>query len=220
MTEKYSAIQIKAHRLGTVKEVVSFLEHFNYAYNSIYAFNFLVDTLIKEKEIYERDLRVLDERIKKRNQYEIFLHERESTLYNSFWGREFAGSNKRRVSLFELESSIDFEKILLPRDVLVINKVNIQSPGFWEFLGSTNPLVQIREYLKDRHERKKDKKYRLRQEEELGELSIMKEKIKILESLGYPDTEIRQMMSSMIVKPLEELGNHQDIGLITSDDSE
>ena len=32
-----------------------------------------------------------------------------------------------------------------------------ESPGFWEFLGSLNPLEVIRRYLNDRHERAKDR---------------------------------------------------------------
>src|SRR5580700_4283093 len=40
---------------------------------------------------------------------------------------------------------------------LVLDAVEIASPGFWEFLGSLNPLEVIRKYLSDRHERRKDR---------------------------------------------------------------
>src|SRR5690606_11924323 len=123
-------------------------------------------------------------------------------FFNIFWDRHLRRFDENRISLLELQTKLDFEKIILPSDALVINRVNIQSPGFWEFLGSLNPLQQIREFLKDRHERKKDKKYRSRQEEELGDLSIMEKKnnivnqrIEILKGLGYPEAEIRQLVS-------------------------
>lgn len=109
----------------------------------------------------------------------------------------------------------------MPSDRLIISKVNIQSPGFWEVIGSLNPLQQIREYIKDRHERKKDKNYRCRQEEELKELEIQErkdkivnERIKTLKELGYSDIEIRQLVTSMVIQPLNRLGQHQDNGQI------
>lgn len=46
---------------------------------------------------------------------------------------------------------------LIPKESLVISKINFNSPGFWEMIGALNPLTQIREYLNDRHKRKKDK---------------------------------------------------------------
>lgn len=124
-------------------------------------------------------------------------------------------------NLIDLQGKIDFDRIVLPIDRLVISKVNIQSPGFWEVIGSLNPLQQIREYLKDRHERKKDKKYKNRQEEELAELEIIErsdkiinQRIETLKSLGYSDLEIRQIITAMIVHPLNRLGKHQDNGQI------
>jgi len=58
-------------------------------------------------------------------------------------------------NLIDLQNKVNFENIVLPSERLFFSKVNIQSPGFWEVMGSLNPLQQIREYLKDRHERKK-----------------------------------------------------------------
>lgn len=46
---------------------------------------------------------------------------------------------------------------IMPNEALVISKINFNSPGFWEMIGALNPLIQIREYLNDRHKRKKDK---------------------------------------------------------------
>ncbi len=46
---------------------------------------------------------------------------------------------------------------LPPNARLTLERVRIESPGIWEFLGSLNPLQQIREYLKDRHSRRQDR---------------------------------------------------------------
>jgi hypothetical protein len=43
---------------------------------------------------------------------------------------------------------------------LVVSRVMLSSPGFWEFLGSLNPLEVLRQYLNDRHERRKDDRFR------------------------------------------------------------
>ena len=50
-----------------------------------------------------------------------------------------------------------FGNYLMPMESLVVSKVSFNSPGFWEMIGTLNPLIQIREYLNDRHKRKKDK---------------------------------------------------------------
>ena len=54
----------------------------------------------------------------------------------------------------------------LPDYRLEIRRIQINSPGFWEFLGALNPLQQIREYLNDRHRRRQDHKYREQAERE------------------------------------------------------
>src|SRR4051794_21952202 len=40
---------------------------------------------------------------------------------------------------------------------LVVQRVVLESPGIWEFLGTLNPLEVLRKYLNDRHERQKDR---------------------------------------------------------------
>ena len=149
-------------------------------------------------------------------------------MYEMFF-EEYAFSRPKETlpNLLELQSKIDIDKIILPSDRLFISKVNIQSPGFWEVLGSLNPLQQIREYIKDRHERKKDDKYRSRQEEEIGELEIeerknriINQRIETLRGLGYSNTDIRQLVMAMVIEPLNKLGRHQDNGQIEGPDEE
>jgi hypothetical protein len=57
---------------------------------------------------------------------------------------------------FSVEAS---SGMVLPKDRLVLSAAALSSPGFFEFLGSLNPLEVIRKYLVDRHERRKDREY-------------------------------------------------------------
>lgn len=48
MATETSSLKIKAERLGTVSEVTALLQDLELAYNSIYVFDFLVDSLANE----------------------------------------------------------------------------------------------------------------------------------------------------------------------------
>jgi hypothetical protein len=228
MADEISKLKIKAERLGTVKQVRRMLKDIDNAYNSIYAFNFLVDSLQADKERQRRN--------RKDDFYDYIKYWREiyrekDFPYDPMFFKIFSDKHLRRfddtrINILELQSKLDYDKIVLPSENLVINRVNIQSPGFWEFLGSLNPLQQIREYLNDRHERNKDKNYRSRQEEELNDLNILEKKnsivsqrIEILKNLEYSESEIRQLVSEMIIEPLNKLSKHQDIGLLEGEDN-
>jgi hypothetical protein len=230
MATEISSLRIKAEKLGTISEVTSLLFDLETAYNSIYAFDFLIDTLVSHRE---RNFRQIDERFHRLRSYWKDFSSRKDFpfdryLYEMFFEDYALGRpNSTLPNLLELQSKIDIEKIILPSDRLIISKVNIQSPGFWEVLGSLNPLQQIREYIKDRHERKKDNKYKSRQEEELAELEItehrdriINQRIETLRGLGYSDAEIRQFVTAMVIQPLNRLGGHQDNGQIEGPDEQ
>jgi hypothetical protein len=227
-TEKTS-LRIKAERLGNVSDIVDLLTDLEKAYNSIYAFEFLVDTLSNDRD---RKYRQNDERFYRFRKLSREFNRKEFPFDPYFYEMFFEEFMFNRPqdslpNLLELQSKIEIEKVVLPSDRLYISKVNIQSPGFWEVLGSLNPLQQIREGLKDHHERKKDNKYRSRQEEELGELAIIEKKesilntrIDTLKKLGYSEAEIRQLVTTMVIEPLNKLGKHQDNGQIEGPDEQ
>ena len=116
-----------------------------------------------------------------------------------------------------------------PSARLSLERVHIESPGFWEFLASLNPLLQLREFLNDRHRRRQDREYREEAEKERLELdnkliqrqieekdiANTKQKIKYLRDLGYDDYEIRQIIWTQVGIPMSRLGHHQDIRLIS-----
>ena len=113
------------------------------------------------------------------------------------------------------------EEVVLPEDRIQVSSIVIKSPGFWEFLGNSNPLEVLRKYLCDRHERKKDNTYRNQQEEERDTLEneklrteVVHDKIKILKELGVPEEKIRKALFEHVIKPLGELDTVQDKGLV------
>ena len=122
---------------------------------------------------------------------------------------------------------------MLPEFRLRIQRVRIESPGVWEFLGAQNPLVQIREYLNDRHKRRQDQEFReaaeaekLRLENELvqrsvweKENSVLRDRIAVLRDLGYTDADIRQLIWLFAGRPLARLGAHQDTKMIEDAES-
>jgi hypothetical protein len=66
MATEITSLRIKADRLGTVSEVTGLLKDLETAYNSIYAFNFLIDTLSYDRE---RRLKQVDERFHRLRRY-------------------------------------------------------------------------------------------------------------------------------------------------------
>jgi hypothetical protein len=117
-----------------------------------------------------------------------------------------------------------------PPDLLEITKIKIQSPGWIELLASFNPLQQIREYLKDRHERKKDKEWRWESEKmrAMAELDVLKNQARhgetvairefygLLKDMDVRQDEIDKIIWERIGAPLSRLARHQDSGLLGS----
>jgi len=114
----------------------------------------------------------------------------------------------------------DLSNLILPRDRLRLFAVQLSSPGFWQFLGKLNPLEVIRQFLQDRHERRKDREYRedadrhrLDLENAILENKVIKERIAIARKLGATDENLAPLLNRFIV-PLRRIGEVQDSGLI------
>jgi hypothetical protein len=130
---------------------------------------------------------------------------------HSFWG------------YLHQEGEIDIpEFYLTPNDSLILARANFNSPGFWEVLGSFNPLQQIREFLNDRHLRKKDADYKnelekrkLQLENAEIETDILGKQINLLEKIGYSKAQIRKMLNKHYYNPLARLGENADKAEVT-----
>ncbi|WP_156782160.1 hypothetical protein [Acidihalobacter aeolianus] len=104
---------------------------------------------------------------------------------------------------------------------LILSAVRLSSPGFWEFLGKINPLEVIRQYLNDRHERRKDREYRESAEERRLRLENIKleneaiaGRVRIAKELGATDKDLAPLLNELVNKPLLALDRHQDKDII------
>lgn len=104
---------------------------------------------------------------------------------------------------------------------LVLSAVRLSSPGFWEFFGRLNPLEVLRQYLNDRHERRKDREYRESAEQRRLALenlklenSVLLERVRLMKELGATDSDLAPLLNALVFKPLTALDRYQDRGAI------
>jgi hypothetical protein len=191
-------IRVQALRGGTVSEVSQFLTDLNEAYSSLERFDSAIADLKSQARAFRRI-----------GPPEFYL-----STANPF------------VSFF---SHLNSSTVALPPSrQLELSRVNINSPGFWEMIGQLNPLQQIREYLNDRHERRKDKEYREAAERRRLDLEnealsiriaedrlrVLEEQLRIMREIEFDDGQLRQVVWQNIGIPLAKLGTHQDTRLI------
>ena len=104
---------------------------------------------------------------------------------------------------------------------LVLKAAILNSPGFWEFLGNLNPLEVLRNYLSDRHERRKDKEYResedarrRRLENLLLENKVIKQRLELLKEYGGTESDKKLLINQLIYEPIRALDRYQDEKII------
>lgn len=109
-------------------------------------------------------------------------------------------------------------------DALFLSSVQLSSPGFLEFLGSLNPLEQIRRFLNDRHQRKLDmlreperqRKARLRndnlelQNEKLA-LDNLRELLQLERDFFIPDSQLTLMYRRYVGGQMRALAEAIDV---------
>lgn len=103
----------------------------------------------------------------------------------------------------------------------ILSKAQFKSPGFLEAIGNLNPLKVLCDYLQQRHERKKDNKYRSEQERQKLILENMRlrnkviiEKIEIMEKSGLSKEQINEILGNYIADSLKNLGARIDSGQV------
>jgi hypothetical protein len=131
----------------------------------------------------------------------------------------FTAPPKQLVSLARLEAKGTAELPMLTD--LVLSRVTLSSPGFWEFVGSLNPLKVLVDYLQQAHERKKDEDYRnnaerdkLALENELLRNRVIKERVELLQNVGFNNAELKGLMTTYLSEPLLKTREHVNSGLI------
>jgi hypothetical protein len=182
-------LHVIANRLGVVPDIASMLVSLNELY---------VGLIVLDKVAAKADRRHRGP-------------SPEEKLLRAIFGEKSADESTDD-SKFDLTEEISIAKGTT--SPLELASVSFASPGFWEFLGELNPLQQIREWLKDRHERKKDIDFRNEQERDSGFLKNeamflgnLESKIKILRNVGVPEEEIREKVTELLGVPTRQLAS-------------
>jgi hypothetical protein len=150
-------------------------------------------------------------------------------IYLTFSFLENQGMRARLFEAITSESERRYGRLVPAEDRLILKSVVLHSPGSWDLLGVGKILEQIRLYLNDRNERRKDKEYREphdRRSVELDErlkeadlaikeTTLLHDRIKLAKEAGATDEEIRLILERFLVLPLSGLDRFQDAGLIS-----
>ena len=113
---------------------------------------------------------------------------------------------------------------IVHRGDLLVYKVSMHSPLDLSFIGNLNPLEVIRNYLKDRHERKMDRAYKspleaeqlqlknllLRSQVESASIDNWERLLRIARENGATETQIQKLLDSRIAPALSRLGYTAD----------
>jgi hypothetical protein len=105
---------------------------------------------------------------------------------------------------------------------LILNYVRLQSPGLWEFLGTLNPLEVLRNFISDRHERRKDTQYResaerrrLELENSILESRAIRERVRAARALGATDRDLAPLINRLVIGPIIALEAYKDQEVIS-----
>ena len=180
-----------------VSEIGQYLAQVEYAYNSLYTLEAFID-------VVERSSR--------------------SWLipygFGAFWGLPLFPQGRTRFLVSWPPTPETVAPVVPPRDRLLLKAVNLESPGFWDFMGTRNPLEVIRHYLNYNHEQRRARQYRemaearrLALENSLLENRVIRERIEIARGLGATDHDLAPLLNEFIYRPLRELDRAQDEGL-------
>lgn len=116
----------------------------------------------------------------------------------------------------------------LAAEPIRLDEVSVSSPGFWDFVGSLNPLEVLRTYLNDLHSRRKDESYRNALEEEKMRIEnenrrlaneklkneVLRERIELMREIGLTNEEIQKILSYEVEHSLDRLADYQKNGII------
>ena len=130
-------------------------------------------------------------------------------LRNLLWGNWWPPTPEKVAGLVPSE------------DKLKLRGVELNSPGFWDFMGTLNPMEVVRQSVCDHHERRKDREYRepaearkLELENELLAIEVFEKKLQILKEIGATPQDLSLLKDQLLKKPLQGLNPSQDQGLI------
>jgi hypothetical protein len=207
--EETVGVRIQLRAVTYVHEFTEILWHIDRAYNAVYFFFDLVSDVEDAHRLWRR-----------------YWPGPDWPAVLPFFALPVRGQRKAVLSLPALADIRDIAKDVAgyvePGDRLSLIACQIGSPGFLEFIGKLNPLEVIRQWVQDRHERRKDREYREHAENEKLHLGnqllrnqVLKERIEMLRELGVPRTAIKQVINKLLVEPFVPVQKHLDSGEVT-----
>lgn len=205
----------ESHRLwlsaDTVVELRDVLDSLNYAYNSVS----YLDALIADERAYYLA--------------SIFEYPQSPWVYEDYdvYYRH-PGSRPRHADVHHFFWRQIVSEGLLPTSELQIMSLRLSSPGILEIIGHLSPLETVRKWLIDRDERRRNRLYRDRVEEEQLYVEterqrlenerlrneVLRERLDILREQGLPTSVIPRIINTTLLGPLDELGEHVDRGAL------
>jgi hypothetical protein len=190
---------VRIHGNGEVEVelVATYLADLTYAYNSILVFETAFDSL---RRLYPESGPLLFSSI-------LFGRPRRGSRFFGSW----------QLTRDEITSLVPIS------ERLVLAGVELHSPGAWDFIGKLNPLEVLRQYLNDRHERRKDRAYResaearrLKLENLKLENEVIAGRISVAKQMGATDRDLAPLLNELVFRPLGLLDHYQDKGVISS----
>ena len=193
-SEDRGRLRVESEGGWPVTEVIEFLDAFKYAHDDLLIFETILES-------YETETR-------RQRRYAAFPIDVSFGPANQPW--------------LELSDQA-LMRLIRPQDQLVLHRVELTSPGFWEFLGSLNPLEVLRRYLDDRHRRRQDREYRepherrrLELESLLLENQVLRERISFAREFGMTDQMLTPLLNRLAYEPLQRIEIVDSRGMISS----
>jgi hypothetical protein len=191
--------RVHAHGSVEVELVAAFLSDLKRAYDSILLFETIVDRMRRAAHDFPTSL----------------------YLFGPDFGWPLASRRAGPRARYWPPTAEEIASFVPRSEQLILFAVSLSSPGFWEFLGTLNPLEVLRKYLNDRHERRKDHDYRESAEERrldlensIIETALLSGKVKLAREMGATDRDLAPLLNELIHKPLVALDRYQDKGVI------
>lgn len=198
-------LRIESSRLGKVEEVNSFLQTLNDLYNAIIIIDVIRYSSWNVNRNIDRTLSDIEMEFKKHE--DIFGSLSRKDLANAIFSNyPLDGHITFQKKIDRILQNSDISSLILPHEKLIMSKVNIQSPGFWEFIGDPEILTIISNfilfYLNNRYNKEGKELNKPKNEQQLIE-----DLIHTLKLAGYSEIEARVLARILLTPHIERLRN-------------
>jgi hypothetical protein len=105
------------------------------------------------------------------------------------------------------------EPFVSRRERLVLVRVKLESPGFWDFAGTSAVLGMILAYIQY-FDGRQDRKRKAQLEEVALRLDVVRRAYDLLRAMGLPEGEADFLLDRWVLKPLDSIWRQHAKGLI------